>query len=267
VTVADATGTHNLIWWRGAEVELPQGPIDVAYTIKSTNYRGEATLTIEWVDFQIAPVEVIEVAPASRVSVIDWRERAFIELTLQSDWLIWADGAQSVPWPSVRRYDLREADTLVIWSAPCGWREIEYAVQRVKPKTIYLCNAAGTDDKLEPFLKRLTGLLKHDLNRRGGQVDLLRLAAALNHRLITARKGVEWLEATGQIAIIDWGEDRLTIAAKNDRAENSDRAGDEVQLLLAELKVLLAETAAWRGRYRYLKIEDVRELAARYRRG
>jgi hypothetical protein len=89
----------------------------------------------------------------------------------------------------------------------------------------------------------------------------------LNQRLITARKGVEWLEATGQIEIGQWGEERITIAAKTDRAEKStrgeknDRAGDEAPLVLSELKVLLAETAAWRGRYRYLKIEDVRELA------
>ena len=266
VTVADATGAHNLIWWRGAEADLPEGPIDVAYTIKSTNYRGEAALTIEWVDFQSAPVEALEVAPAIGVSVIDWRERATTELSPAPDWLIWADGAQSVPWPSVRRYDLREANTLVMWSAPCGWREIEYAMQRVKPKTIYLCNAAGPDDKLEPFLKRLTGLLKHDLNQRSGQVDVLRLAAALNQRLITARKGVEWLEAAGQIAIIDWGEDQLTIAARNDRAETDNREGEEAQLLLAELRALLAETAAWRGRYRYLKIGDVHERAVRHRR-
>ncbi len=63
IVVGDNAGhTQKLIWWRGAGLEVPDGPIDVAYTLKSTNYRGERTLSIEWLDFQIAAVPEIEVA-------------------------------------------------------------------------------------------------------------------------------------------------------------------------------------------------------------
>ncbi len=110
------------------------------------------------------------------------------------------------PSPRLRRTDLHEADTLVIWSAPCGWRELEQAIQRVKPQTIYLGAMPQPEDKLEAFLKRLGGLLKHDLNQRDGQVDVARLAAALGQRTITARKGIEWLEASGQIRVTDWAK-------------------------------------------------------------
>jgi hypothetical protein len=57
----------------------------------------------------------------------------------------------------------------------------------------------------------LTGLLKHDITQRSGRVNLPRLAAALNQRLITARKGIEWLEAAGQISVRDWSEEHVTV--------------------------------------------------------
>ncbi len=262
IVVGDSAGhSQKLIWWRGASLGIPDGPIDVAYALKSTNYRGERALSIEWLDFQIAAVLAIEVFTLQpQIDIVDWRDRSS-EITaaqLQPDWLIWADGA-TVGEAATRRTELHEADTLVIWSAPCGWRELEQAIQRVKPQTIYLGAMPQPEDKREAFLKRLGALLKHDLNQRHGQVDVAQLAAALGQRIITARKGIEWLEASGQIRVTDWAEDHITIAAgTGDKAE-------ELDTLQAELKVLLAETAAWRAYYRRLNVENIRALAQRYR--
>jgi single-stranded-DNA-specific exonuclease len=263
VLIGDGSGhTQKLIWWRGAGLDRPVGPIDVAYAIKSTNYRGERELSIEWLDFQIAAAPTIEIAaPAPHLDVIDWRNRDLTGITLAdfnvraaSELVIWADGAHAAPWPTQRRYDLREADTLVIWSAPCGWRELELALQRVKPRTIYLCAAGQPDDKLEAFLKRLGSLLKHDLNRRGGQVEVARLAAALGHRTITARIGIEWLEANGQISVVEWADDHISIAA------GAGIQTEELDPLRAKLKALLSETAAWRANYRRMSVEEIRKM-------
>ena len=81
-----------------------------------------------------------------------------------------------------------------------------------------------------------------------------RLAAALNQRLITARKGIEWLEAAGQISVRDWSEEHLTV-------EMGGQPSDEADELASELKVLLAETAAWRQYYRRLKVELIADIA------
>ena len=260
--IGDGAGhTRKLIWWRGAGLDLPDGPIDVAYAIKSANYRGERELSIEWLDFQIAAAPISDVTmPAPHLDVIDWRDRDLTRITLAdfnvraaSELVIWADGAPAAALTVQRRYDLREADTLVIWSAPCGWRELENALQRVKPRTIYLCAAQQPDDKLDAFLKRLGGLLKHDLNQRGGRVEVARLAAALGHRAITARTGLEWLEANGQINVVTWADDQIIIAA------GTGIQTEELDPLQAELKVLLAETAAWRAYYRRMNIEEIRK--------
>ena len=142
----------------------------------------------------------------------------------------------------------------MVWSAPCGWRELNYALERVKPKTIYLCDADQLEDRLEPFIKRLGGLLKHDLNQRGGHVDIARLSAALGQRLITARKGIEWIEAGGQIQVSEWGEDEIVIA------RGDGRKSDEADQVKSELHLLLAETAAWRAYYRRMSVEQIQSM-------
>jgi single-stranded-DNA-specific exonuclease len=271
VTIADREGhSQKLIWWRGAEIDLPDAYLDVAFQIKTSTFRGETALSIEWVDFRetevpIAALEGRAAAPPLQIEVIDWRTKNLAKITLEAFYaaqqpaqglVVWADGAASAPFTLARRYDLPQADILVIWSAPCGWRELIYAIERVRPTTIYLCAAEAADDRVEPFLKRLTGLLKHDITQRGGRVNLPRLATALNQRLITARKGIEWLEATGQIAMLDWSEEQLTV-------EMGGQTSNEADELASELKVLLAETAAWRQYYRRLKVELIADIARR----
>jgi single-stranded-DNA-specific exonuclease len=263
VTIADREGhTQKLIWWRGAEIDLPDAPLDVAFQIKTSTFRGETALSIEWVDFRETEVPIAELAaPPLPIEVIDWRTKNLAQITLQDfpaaqGVATWGDGAATASFTLTRRYDLPQADVLVIWTAPCGWRELVYAIERVKPTTIYLCAADAADDRAEPFLKRLTGLLKHDITQRGGRVNVPRLAAALNQRLITARKGIEWLEAAGQISVREWSEEHVTVELGGQRSDEADE-------LESELKVLLAETAAWRQYYRRLKVDLIADSARR----
>ncbi len=272
--IADRAGnTQRLTWWRGAEIDLPEARLDVAFNIKTTTYRGETGLSIEWLDFREAEIPLAEVAaPVEQVEIIDWRresEATLAKVTLEDfqarlisspALIVWADGAATPPYPALRRYDLHKAETLVIWSAPCGWRELTNAIERVKPRVVILCAQPAREDRLEPFLKRLTGLLKHDIDRRAGRVDVQRLAAALGHRLSTTRKGIEWLEAAAQIRVLDWSEAHLTLA-RGDRPQSEETATIE-----SELKVLLAETAAWRQYYRRMPLEPVEALAKKARR-
>jgi single-stranded-DNA-specific exonuclease len=290
VTVIDDNGvTRSMTWWRGAEIDLPQTKFDIAYSIKPIDFYGAENLSIEWLNFQVAEVPSIEVvAPKIEIEIVDWRSEpeplAKVELEasasvsapsqgLKQKFIIWSDGspqnlakgdlAQSdvSPKPSqgimpgfVRRYDLTETATLIVWSPPCGWRELSYAIERVKPTRIFLCASPAAEDKFESFIKRLAGLLKHDLTQRGGHIDVARLAAALGQRLATTRKGIEWLEDTGQIKVADWGDDEVTIAAGG-----GDKS-DEAEEVRSELRVSLAETAAWRAYYRRMDVGQIRTL-------
>jgi hypothetical protein len=138
-----------LIWWRGAEIDLPDVQLDVAFQIKASTFRGETALAIEWMDFRETEMPSVEAAaPPLQIEVIDWRMKNLARVTLEEFQIAqqpsqglatWADGGASAPFTVTRRYDLPQADILVIWSAPCGWRELVYAIERVRPTTIYLC--------------------------------------------------------------------------------------------------------------------------------
>lgn len=258
VVVEDGQGaSQKAVWWRGADEDVPGGRIDAAFTIKSTDYRGAQAVSIEWVDARVIEVVSVEVAPPA-IEVVDWRHVPDVARRLDgirdTRTIVWADGDLPAGVPARRRYDLEPADRLVIWRAPIGPKELESALGRVSPKIVYLCNQDGADDRPEAFVRRLAGLLKHDLNRREGRVDVPRLAAASGQRPATVRKGIEWLAAKGRITIVDSKIDALQIEA------GGVAQAEVEEEIRSHLEALLAETAAYRAYYRRA---DARELIAR----
>ena len=258
VTLEDRQGlSRRVIWWRGADEDVPQGRLDVAVTIKSTNYLGAQALSIEWVDARVIEAVRIEIAGPA-IEVVDWRGVADAAkrvdgLVSANDVMVWADGKLPSVMAARRRHDLAPAKSLVIWRAPAGPKELESALAHVSPKTVYLCDAGDADDRLESFIKRLAGLLKHDLSRREGHVDVARLAAAAGQRTATVRAGIEWLAAKGQIAIAEGEGDAWRIAP------GSNAASQDLEEIALQLAGLLAETAAYRAYYRRA---DAQQLVA-----
>lgn len=252
VILEDGRGVaQKAVWWRGADEDLPQGRLDAAVTLKATDYRGAQALSIEWVAARAIEAAPIAVA-APAIEVVDWRQALDIAARLSKlragSYIVWADGLPPRDVAAQRRYDLAPAESLVIWRAPAGPQDIEFALARVSPRSVYVCDADEVEDRLGTFVKRLAGLLKHDLNRREGQVDVPRLAAAAGQRPATVRKGIEWLAAKGQLALIEEDGDALRVAPANDAADMArDLQADEIEL---HLKAMLAETAAYRAYYR-----------------
>ena len=260
VTVQDESGAaRKLTWWRGAEQEPPEGPFDLACALKSTDYLGRPALEIEWIDARLieSPVAQIAAPQEPQTKVLDWRNvadtnRRVTALVARGDVQVWAEGGAFEGVAGHGRHALSQANTLVVWSAPPGPRELDAALAEVSPRVVALCGVASVEDSLEPFLRRLAGLLKHDLRQRQGQVYLPALAAACGQRLATVRKGIEWLAARGQILIQTWDGDDLAISP----GAGERRATPELE---TELRVLLSETAAYRA---YFRRADARQLIA-----
>jgi hypothetical protein len=143
---------------------------------------------------------------------------------------VWIEGGALEGLKGAGRHALAPAETLVIWSAPPGPRELDAALAQVSPRSVVLCAVTSVEDRIEPFLRRLAGLLKHDLSKRQGQVYLPALAAASGQRLATVRKGIEWLEARGQIVVQKWEGDDLLITWGTGRAGPAGDARSETEL-------------------------------------
>jgi len=272
LTIQDQDGqTAVVLWWNGAHQELPEGPFDLAYTVRTRDYLGYPEIQLHWEDARLSESEDIDIArgagqkalskgrEALSLEITDCRGTAWPEARLK-DLLadlaggppeIWAEGLEAPPEGAHRRDRLSPAHTLVIWTAPAGPYELRQALAAVMPGHVIVFDQTAGLDAPQPFLNRLIGLVKYDLNVRGGRCRVADLAAAMGHREQTVRKGIEWLVARGQIVVISEEDGVLLLDRANKPTEG--RTED----LYRQLRVLLDETAAYRSFFRRAELRPL----------
>jgi single-stranded-DNA-specific exonuclease len=263
LVVADEEDTRQtVLWWQGAGQPLPEGRFDLAYSLRARDYRGEMQLQVEWIDARPhGPAAVSPSRPAR--TVVDWRREvdpgAALAKLLRDRGeshravVVWVEVAeQGIPEEIVGmdRLGLTPAPVLVIWTAPPGPAELALGVQAADPATLYLVAVEPATAQFRPFVKRLMGMVKHDLRARGGRVAIPRLAAALGHREATVRVGLEWLRARGELSIVESGGDTMTLQAGGELSA-------DLPDLEARLRRLLDETAAYRRHLRSAPLETL----------
>ena len=247
--VEDSTGaTQRVVWWQGAGAGLPEGPFDLAYSIRSSNYRGLREVQVEWIDARPVEGSLADLVTQS-IEVLDYRnienpQAALSQLQQENDLIIWSEGEMAPPGKAgVDRYHLKIAGTLVIWNIPPGRRELQEAVQSVIPRRVALFSANSGSDQAAEFLKSLAGLVRFSLKKRQGSVAIGELAAALSQRETTVRHGLDWLAARGFIHRVSASDQTLQLGEGGQPDQNRAVA------LEGEIRFLLQETAAFRGYY------------------
>ncbi len=253
--VEDEAGvSQRVIWWRGAGSPLPQGPFDLAYTVRASDYRGQRQVQVEWIDARERVQEArgkkqvagCKSQVASRgLQVEDYRgsneARGLLAQLRERDGVqVWIEGAANTRGCS--RYELQAAPALVIWTTPPGPTELRAALEAAAPETVYLFGLNPSDqDHPQAFLRHLAGLVKRAINA-GGRVDIQALAAATAQREATVRAGLEWLAAHGDVTLHEENEGvRLEIGDKNPKSDLSQAT--------ARLRALLEETRAYRAHF------------------
>jgi single-stranded-DNA-specific exonuclease len=261
LNVSDEAGnSRTVLWWNGAEEKdsLPEGHIDLAYSLRASDWRGTAQVQMELVDFRMLAGQPVEVK-GSQPEVIDYRNEAdplqiLTNLKEQSSIMVWAEGEQKKQVVGKDRNELAVADVLVIWTIPPSPQELHLALEKVHPKTIYLMGANLLVETPETILARLAGLLKTVINTRAGEITWSALAAASAQRIVTVRTGLKWLVSQGTIVIVMEKGDDLVIT-KGASVKDSPDAAD----LWAEMKILLAETAAYREHFKWADKDSLLE--------
>jgi single-stranded-DNA-specific exonuclease len=302
VTVADAEGlTQKVIWWHagmlgggedgalsdrpGENSPLMEGRIDLAYTVRSSDYRGQRQVQVEWISARPAEIPVIDlhdplgaVQPPEPVEILDSRrepypERLLHNLAQQPGVVIWAEGEDipsdrsSVQEGGLNRYELltrmkqagQTAETLVIWTAPPGDGEIQAVLAGIKPRKVVLVARDPQLDAVQPFVRRLAGLVKHIQASGKGRVSLVRLAGAMAHRPETVLVGLEWLAARGFAAVRRVEGDELEVSGPVDAVPGS------LPEIERRLIGLLEETAAYRHYFRNAIPQGLFEASRRFR--
>lgn len=256
VEVEDEQGRRQrVIWWRGASAELPGGRFDLAYTLRTSVYKGQREALVEWLDFRplsAQPLEIETEAPACEL--MDRRLCAGQQAALAAargaypDALVWAEAEQIDG--AVDRLALSASETLIVWTAPPSAEIWSAALATVNPGRLVLFGLRPRKERMGDFLARLAALVKYAVNRRDGKVELEALAAALGERERCIQVGLQVLRAMGKLdyAVGASGEYRLNLA---DAAP-----GDQLAAMQKRLRLLLRETRAYRNYWLTMKIQE-----------
>lgn len=251
LTVEDEAGdSQRVIWWQGAEwlalEPLPEGRFDLAYMARASTFRGQRDIQVEWVqarpDQRVAE-ELVPDRPPLRV--IDYRDQAYPLAVLQrlladEQLQVWAESQRPTGLVTRDRNKLVPATNMVIWTIPPSYPDLQAALGKVRPQTVYVFNIDPGMDQAEPFLKRLTGLVKHTLHVKGGRVQLAALAAETAQSEAVVLLGLTWLEAHGHLQVTQQSGGELWLEEGTNQP-----LGDRNQVTV-QLHNLLQETAAFR---------------------
>ncbi len=256
VVVEDEVGgTQTVLWWRGEQAALPEGPFDLAYIVRGSDYRGQRDVQVEWVAAR--PLEEAKAAArpdVETIEVVDHRGTHNPQLVLERvrtgrDTLVWCEGTSGVEGRD--RCALGLSDTLIIWTTPPGAPELRAALERVSPETVHLFGVDPAYDDPRGFLTRLAGLVKRGIRTQAGVVEFCALAGATAHREETVRAGLAWLEGRGDIMVFEERGNRLRLAP----GERAPRA--HLTKTVTHLRALLDETAAYRAFFARADAEDL----------
>jgi single-stranded-DNA-specific exonuclease len=245
---------QEVMWWHSGDQPLPEGRLDLAYTLGSSTFRGEQRLQLTWVAVRERAAPPVEIVTRPQITAHDYRGLAAPAVALRALWhepnlagqiLVWAEAVP--PVTGVRTCDrsqLTLAVHLVVWTVPPGTLVLREALSRVSPAQVALFDIDPGLDELGPYLQRLAGLAKHVLGARGGEVSLAVLAGQMAHTVSTVRLGLQWLACRGQIEVAWQDKGRVRLYP------GTGEASGDMEAVQAGLQAALDEAAAYRAYYR-----------------
>ncbi len=256
IEVEDEHGRRQrVIWWRGARAELPKGRFDLAYTLRTSVYKGEREALVEWLDYRLLGSKPIDVeSEEATYELMDMRQSRFPLADL-------AEARERYPaaltWSEVEQVDgaadrlgLKVTETFIVWTIPPSAEIWSAALATVNPDRLILFGMRSSRETTGNFLARLAALVKYAVNQRDGSARLEALAAAMGERERSVQVGLQVMRAMGKL-------DYRVGAAGDYRLELADRApSDQLKTLQKRLGLLLRETRAYRNYWQTMKIQE-----------
>jgi hypothetical protein len=140
---------------------LVSAVFDLAYTARTSNYRGKPEVQIEWIDARPAEGQIIEVKTKPVIAIQDYRGEThplpvLQELLAAGEIQVWAEGEapQKLAQVGINASDrttLKPGQRLAIWTIPPGWAELQAGLAAISPHTIYLFAVEPETGTVEPF--------------------------------------------------------------------------------------------------------------------
>lgn len=253
--VEDERGQRQrVIWWRGLGQDIPAGNFDLAYTLRTSTYKGQREALIEWLDYRqraTTTPDLDGVAPS--FELIDYRQSRTTADDLAAararypDALIWAEVDKQEG--AVDRLHLQPTETLIVWTIPPSSDIWSAALATVNPDRVIAFSARPQTESRAAFLTRLAGLAKYAIANKAGTARLEELATAMGDRERSVMVGLQLLRALGKLDYRVGRTGEHLLAA----ADNMPSA--KVENLQRRLGLLLRETRAYRNYWTIMQIK------------
>ncbi|MDW8298424.1 MAG: single-stranded-DNA-specific exonuclease RecJ [Anaerolineae bacterium] len=255
IVVEDENGVAlPMVVWRGADLPVPEGQFDAAYTL-GTDLRGN----LEAVLIGLRLHAPIAVESESTLVIHDWRRdpepmRRLESILAESpEAQVWAEAYSRRDFPHFRRRaELSACHTLVILSAPPDLETLRKALGAVAPQTVHVIGALPPVTRFEDLLRQLTIALKNALTHLNGTVSLEALCGATAASSDFVRKALAFLAAEGQIS---YSEDDAQIIHLTLPQGHASVSRAESSAHLARLQAAYEEMEAFRRYFRLMPLK------------
>ncbi len=260
IVVEDENGVAlPLIVWRGAELPVPEGRFDAAYTL-STDLRGDLEAVLVGLQLH-APISLESEEGESALTWQDWRRdpdpMARLEALLAEapEAQIWAEAYPRGDFPHFRRRaELRACPTLIILTAPPDLETLRKALEAADPQIVHVIGAPPPLARFEDLLRQLTLALKNALAHFDGVVSLEALCGATAASADFVRKALAFLAAEGQISYSEDASQTVHLSVPQ-AAHQAERA--ESSARLARLQTAYEEMEAFRRYFRLMPLKTL----------
>lgn len=257
--------SHQAVWWRSADLALPNGPVDVAYTLSINEYRGQRSLQLTLLavraahDPEHADGTIAETsnAPAQQCTLYDLRREdvSLTDLPTFDEAFWFAEGTRLDDVPFRSRIEAAKAEVgrpLVLWSSPASSELLHWLVETLSPPAIYLIGRDTAERQLDAVLKQVAGMAKWAMKQRPKEtqhgkpreslLSVNRLAARIGVTDEIIRCSLLWLEEKRVLRLLQWESGNVARVEPGEGSEQDDAGRMPRQRQLEEL---LAEIRAY----------------------
>ena len=200
--------SYDVVWFNGADAELPAGPVDLVYSVGINEFQGRRQLQLMYVASRPAAPDVVTVTAAAppliQLRVHDLRRAEVDPRQLPppavADW--YAEGAQLNRDDGHVAYAPRTGlgatpaghgapRPLVIWSAPPSPGLLRWLLETAQPSELYWVAHTTADDTVPGMLRHVGGMIKFAL-RHDGHMPLDQAAARVGVTNGLVRHALLW---------------------------------------------------------------------------
>jgi len=254
ITLIDSSGLkQDMLWWNSADIELPDGEFDIAYSLDLKSYKNQIQVQATLRHFRESPTEPITIKEEAKIDLLDLRSDPAPHDKISSyistpGIVIWAESNSPEGVHTLSRSELSKSDTLVIWTTPPSREVLTHALNKTKPREIIFFAVDPDIQTLRKFITRLHGLIIFLIDSDIRAFDVLNAAQSLAVTPALIEVGLDWIHLHGDYDLSLF------------RSEFLIAPGPRVNLagfpaIDKKLKFLLKDIAAYRSHFNKAKLD------------